>query len=149
MINVIILAILALLIIGLAAAVYLKRRPKTLDNEMYLVKWKELQGFCKDRKTWPDALRSADQLLDTALRARKMRGKTMGERMASASRVMSNNDAMWFAHNLCKKLAEKPTTRLKEAEVKAALVGFRQALKDIGALETTTKQTADAEGDKA
>ena len=124
-------------IILLIAGTFLYRRmPKRLQVDQFAEDWKELQAFCRDKKTWPDALIEADKLLDKALKRRKYKGKSMGERMVSAQRIISDNDRLWYAHNLVKKLVAEPKSRLKEADVKSALVGFRQALKDIGALKT-------------
>lgn len=92
---------------------------------------------------WPGVLKDADELLDSALKRRKFKGKSMGERMVSAQRVISNNDSMWFAHNFTKKLIENPSMRPKEAEVKSALLGFRSALKDLGAIRTATPAVSD------
>ncbi len=66
----------------------------------------------------------------------------MGEKMVSAQRLFTDNDSLWYAHNLYKKVtAVDSKKRLKESEVKDALVGFRQALRDLGALpkDGTTK----------
>jgi hypothetical protein len=106
-----------------------------------MVEWKELQGLLREKSNWPQALADADKMLDKALQKRKYKGKSMGERMVSAQRVISNNDTLWFAHNLAKKVTAEPKTRLKETDVKAALIGFRQALKDIGALRPQAKPT--------
>lgn len=110
------------------------RVPKRLKNEYFVTNWKELQTHCKDKSTWPKALKEADRLLDRALKKRKFKGKTMGERMVSAQRTFTDNDAAWFAHNIHKKLTSDPTFKIKESDVKSALVGFRQALRDLGAL---------------
>jgi hypothetical protein len=120
-------ALVSLLVIAL-------RVPKRLRSEYFVANWKELQGLCKDKKSWPDALKGADKLLDRALKKRKFKGKTMGERMVSAQRTFSDNDGTWFAHNIYKKIVADPNFKLKEADVKDALVGFRQALRDLGAL---------------
>lgn len=119
------------LLIVLAVALSI---PKRLKSRYFVAQWRELQGYCKDKKCWPDAIKQADTLLDRALKKRKFKGKTMGERMVSAQRTFSDNDGAWFAHNLQKKIAADPNFRLKESDVKDALVGFRQALRDIGAL---------------
>jgi len=108
--------------------------PKRLSKDKFTLKWKELQTYCKDKSTWKDAIVKADSLLDSALKKRKYKGKRMGERMVSAQRVFTNNDAVWFAHNLCKKVVNDPEIRIKENDVKSALVGYRQALRDVGAL---------------
>lgn len=109
-------------------------RPRRLKQQKYVLAWKDLQRYCRDRHTWPDAVKEADALLEKALKRRKFRGKSMGERMVAAQRIFSNNDDLWFAHNLHKKLRDNPGISPKESDVKDALAGFRQALRDIGAL---------------
>lgn len=123
----------SILLIIIFIAVY-RKIPKKLKVDRYAESWKEVQKFCKEKSNWPHAISEADKLLDKALKKRKFNGQTMGERMVSAQRTFSNNDAAWFAHNLAKKIKADEEIRLKEADVKSALVGFRQALRDIGAL---------------
>ncbi len=130
------------LVVIVGVLVY-RRVPKKLKVEKYICDWKELQGYCKDKSLWPNALMEADKLLDHALKRRKYKGKSMGERMVAAQRVISNNDQLWFAHNLAKKVIADPSFRLRESDVKTALIGFRQALKDLGALHSETPRTAD------
>ncbi len=135
-------AILAATLLAAAAAVViLLRIPKKLKTDQFMTKWKELQAFCRDKKTWPDALSEADKLLDKALKKRKFKGKTMGERLVSAQKLFSDNDSTWYAHNLYKKVvANDPKLRLKESDVRDALIGFRQALRDLGALPDNKNQ---------
>jgi hypothetical protein len=128
----IILAVIILAAVGLV--VYWKKWPRRLKPENFMHKWKGLQNLCKEKATWPEALSEADMLLDKALKRRKFKGKSMGERLVSAQRSFTNNDGVWFAHNMCKKVLADPDMRLREDDVKAALIGFRQALRDIGAL---------------
>jgi hypothetical protein len=97
--------------------------------------WIELQKFCSSKDTWPLAVINADKLLDEALKKKRLKGKSMGERLVEAQRQLSDNDGVWFAHNLAKKLLEDAVPRLKEADVKKSLVGYRQALRDLGALQ--------------
>lgn len=108
--------------------------PRRLKGDRFIASWRELQGYCKDKATWPLAIIEADKLLDAALKKRKLKGKTMGARMVAAQRILTGNDDVWFAHNLAKKLKVQTDIVLKESDVKSALMGFRQALKDIGAL---------------
>lgn len=120
-----------LLIVGI---IIFRRVPKSLKAEYFIAKWKELQAFLPDKKTWAEAIIEADKLLDRALKKRKYKGKSMGERMVAAQRIFTDNDGVWYAHNLSKKLLADDTVKLKEIDVKDALIGFRQALRDIGAL---------------
>jgi hypothetical protein len=41
---------------------------------------------------------------------------------------------VWFGHKLRNKIETDPDMKLKEDDVKGALLGIRRALKDIGAL---------------
>lgn len=127
-----VLAVVSLVVIAV-------RIPKRLKSEYFAARWRELQQYCRDKQTWPKALQEADKLLDCALKKRKFKGKTMGERMVSAQRTFSDNDSAWFAHNLYKKVSSDPNFKLRESDVKSALVGFRQALRDLGALPHGTK----------
>ena len=131
-------AIFVAVIVFSIAAFILRRRPRRLKNEYFVNSWKELQQHCKDKTTWPQALMAADRLLDEALKKRRFRGKSMGERLVAAQRKISNNDSVWYAHNLCKKTIDDADLKLKEAEVKQALMGIRQALKDLGAFRDDT-----------
>lgn len=134
--ELIVLVIFVVIVALLAVFVLHIKIPKRLKTDNFAKQWKELQAYCKDRSTWPQALTEADQLLDKALKKRRYKGKTMGERMVSAQKVFTDNDAVWFAHNLYKKVNSEEIKRLKESDVKDALVGFRQALRDIGALKS-------------
>jgi hypothetical protein len=137
--TILLMAVAAFVLLIVLTFVY-RRMPKKLRVEKFLGDWKELQAYCRDKTTWGQAVTEADKLLDKALKRRKYKGKRMGERMVSAQRAITNNDQLWFAHNLAKKVIANPTMKLKEAEVKTALIGFRQALKDLGALKPTEAQ---------
>jgi tryptophan 2,3-dioxygenase len=128
------IAVVIIVLLGVVfGAGYLKRRPKVLNSTYFQAKWKESQGYCKDKSTWPLAVINADKLLDEALKRRKFKGKTMGERMVAAQRELSDNDGVWYAHKLRNRLVHEADVKLKEADVKKALIGIRQALKDLGA----------------
>lgn len=135
----VIIAIIGFVIVGLTivfivAKVVHRRAPLKPRKKTYSARWKELQAFCKSKETWPDAIMAADKLLDKALIKKGFKGKSMGERLVSAQRTFTDNDELWFAHKLAKSLREDPMPKLKEKDVKDALIGFRQALKDLGAL---------------
>lgn len=107
---------------------------RKLKPAKFKEEWIQLQKLCSSKDTWGLAVINADRLLDEALRKKHFKGKSMGERLVEAQRVLSDNDAVWFAHNLSKKLRDEAVPRLREADVKKSLVGFRQALRDLGAL---------------
>jgi hypothetical protein len=80
------------------------------------------------------AVIDADKLLDEALKKKHFKGKTMGERLVSAQRTLSDNDGTWYAHKLRNRLVHEPNIRIKKREAQAALAGFKKALRDLGAL---------------
>lgn len=127
------IAVIVVLVLVVFAAGVARRKPKDLQGPYFQQKWQELQGHCKDKSTWPLAVINADKLLDEALKRRRFKGKTMGERMVAAQRDLSDNDGVWFAHKLRNRLVHEADVKLKEADVKKALIGTRQALKDLGA----------------
>jgi hypothetical protein len=131
------LAVVASVVILIAIIVgvsFLQRQPQELKPEYFTKRWKELQNLCKKKDTWPLAVIDADKLLDEALKKKKYKGKSMGERLVKAQRDLTDNDGVWNGHKLRNRLVHEEKVRLKEKEVKEALVGFRQALKDLGAL---------------
>lgn len=134
--------ILTIIVIVLRFA--LRRAPLKPKKKSFVAKWKELQAYCKDKTTWPQALESADKLLDRALIKRGFKGQSMGERLANAQKVLTDNDDVWFAHKLAKKIKEDPATRLKEKDVKDALMAIGQALQDLGALPKSSERTKNA-----
>lgn len=126
-----VLVILLLIIIRFVR----RRRPKELNVEYFVQRWKDAQKMCASKQTWPMAVIDADKLLDEALKQKRAKGKTMGERLVSVQHSLTNNDAVWYAHKLRNKIVHEEMKGLKQDEVKDALMGFRQALKDLGALK--------------
>jgi hypothetical protein len=120
----------------LAGVGYFGRKivPVRLNQEYYQRKWAELLTRVKTPDGMALAVIDADKLLDDALKKRHFKGKTMGERLVSAQRYLSDNDAVWFAHKLRNKLVHEANMKLKKRDVQKALAGFRQGLRDLGAL---------------
>jgi hypothetical protein len=110
-------------------------RTRRLNVKKYTKRWQELQQYCASRKTWPQALSEADALLDKALKQRRFKGKTTGERLVSAQHKLTSNDSVWFSHKFCQKVQGVDVRTLKKKEMLIALAGFRQALRDLGALK--------------
>lgn len=129
-----ILAVVALLVVVFGASYFLRRKPSSLNREQFKQKWQAAQALCKNEETWPLAIINADKLLDEALKKLKYRGKTMGERLVAAQHEIQDNDTVWYGHKLRNKLVHEDMQKLKKRNVMDALVGFRDALKDLGAL---------------
>lgn len=115
----------------------LPRRRKKLNQTKYTERWKALQGHCASRKTWPQAIIEADNLLDEVLKRSHFKGKTTGERLVAAQRALSENETVWHGHKLRNRISQKDidVRTLKKKDMVIALSGFRQALRDLGALE--------------
>lgn len=125
----------AVLLVLLLSAVVAKRRPSKLNQEQFAAKWQELQTLCADKATWPLAVINADKLVDDALKKRHYKGKTMGERLVAAQHDLSSNDTVWFGHKLRNKLVHEEYKLTNKNDVKNALLGFLQALRDLGAIK--------------
>ncbi|HVI60654.1 MAG TPA: hypothetical protein VM535_00685 [Candidatus Saccharimonadales bacterium] len=112
-----------------------RRRPRKLKTDKYAERWQELQKHCATRKTWPRAIIEADDLLCDALRQCRYKGKTTGERLVAAQHELSANDKVWFGHKLRNRIGQQDVRTIKKQDILEALAGFRQALRDLGALE--------------
>jgi hypothetical protein len=124
----------AVIVLTIATVVY-KKAPRRVKQQSFTRKWRDVQKLCAHQETWPQAVIKADELVDDVLKRKQKHGKTMGERMVAAQKLFSNNDMLWHSHKLASHIRHSAEeVRLKEKDVKEALVGFRQALRDLGAL---------------
>jgi hypothetical protein len=134
--NVTIIAAVAavVLLVGIILFVIRRRQPRPLKVEYFQEKWKEMQKGLAKKDQWRQSVIDADNLLDEVLKKKRFSGKNMGERLTKAQRLISDNEGVWFGHKLRKQYESEPDAKLKEKDVKEALIGIRQALKDLGAL---------------
>jgi hypothetical protein len=121
--------VLVLVIVTIAS-----RKTATLNKDYFQHKWGELLKLMESETGRRLAVIEADKLLDEALKRRHVSGKTMGERLVSAQKLLSNNDSVWHAHKLRNRLVHEAEVRLRQGDVEQAMRGFRQALRDVGAL---------------
>lgn len=122
------------LLVLVTGGFFVGRKRTKLNTRKFQERWQEIQQLCVSNNTWPLAVINADKLLDEALKDCRYKGKTMGERLVAAQRSLSDNDGVWFGHKLRNKLVHEDMSRLYKRDVQNALRGFRQALKDLGAL---------------
>lgn len=116
----------------------LRRKPRKLRGAgKFQERWQALQRHCATRKTWPQAIIEADDLLSDVLKKCHYKGKTTGERLVAAQHDLSDNEAVWVGHKLRKKVSEEAVDvrTLKKKDIIMALAGFREALRDLGVLE--------------
>ncbi|MGH7142449.1 MAG: hypothetical protein ACREF5_03240 [Candidatus Saccharimonadales bacterium] len=126
--------IIVVLVLVVIFGVVQRLRPRKLKAQNFQLRWKEIEKMCGKSEMWPTAIISADELLDEALKTRRLRGKTMGERLVSAQRTLNNNESVWFGHKLRNKIIHEEVSKLYRRDVQIAVRGFRDALKDLGAL---------------
>lgn len=130
----IVLLLIIVFVLAVVGLILFRFVPKPTKKLKFQAQWKELQSYCAHKETWPKALTQADDLLDMALKRKRYKGKNMGERLVAAQKVFTDNDAVWVAHKLSSRVREHPKARLKEKEVKQALISLRQGLKDLEVL---------------
>ncbi len=127
-------AVIILLLLVMGTSLLLKKKPRKLNQQYYTDKWQTLQKLLSNKETWPLAVIDADKLLDDALKRSHYKGKSMGERLMTAQHAIADNDGVWFGHKLRNRLVHETNVKLKERDVKEALLGIRAALKELGAL---------------
>ncbi len=135
----IIILFAAVIIIGvlLFAVITLTKKGTTLlDVDKYRTKWLAIeQSLVRDNEpTYHMAILNADKLLDQALRERGFKGQTMGDRMKFAKESWSNRNNVWAAHKLRNQIAHESDIRVEYDQARRALAGFKQGLKDLGAI---------------
>ena len=120
----------------IAVIVLTRKHSSQLDVDKYRLKWLaiEKQLSAADTSSCQLAILNADKLLDQALKERGTKGETMGERMKTAKASWTNADNAWNAHKLRNRIAHETDVQIPYAEARRALAGFKQALKDMGAI---------------
>jgi len=107
------------------------RRRSGLDPKYYRDKWTKIEQVQKMGEAgWQVAIIQADKLLDQALKERGFSGETMGDRLKSSHA----GDKVWAAHKIRNRIAHETDVRLNAIMVNQALRGFKQGLKNVGAL---------------
>lgn len=84
--------------------------------------------------TYAMSIINADKLLDKALVEMGVPGKTMGERLKKIPSKFKDINGVWRAHKLRNALAHEPDFEVSWRQASNALVIYKQALKDLGAL---------------
>jgi hypothetical protein len=127
-----------LIVAGMLFAVitFSKKGQSNLNVDKYRLKWMQIEQQLKrdEPSSCHLAVLNADKLLDQALRERGVRGNTMGERMKTIKDTWSNANNVWTAHKLRNQIAHETDVSVGYDDARRALSGFKQALKDLGAI---------------
>ena len=132
----ILVAVLLAAIVGVIYLVFSRRNAPQLNVAKYQTKWLEIENsVTRDNPaSWQLGVMNADKLVDQALRERKFKGQTMGERMKAAQKSWSNANHVWGAHKIRNQLAHEADVQLNYETTLRSLTAFKQALKDLGAI---------------
>lgn len=129
-ISVVIIGIVLIVIINLT-----KKPSGHLDKEHYQQQWLSIeQSAGNDNGSMQFAIVQADKLLDKALIERGFAGQTMGERMKSAQKTMTNPNATWSAHKIRNRIAHEDLMTVSRKQTLLSLQALKRALRDLGAL---------------
>lgn len=133
-----ILVLASVVVLGgvlLALITYTKRGGK-LNVEKYRVRWMDIEQSVKkeSESSYMMAVLNADKLVDQAMKDSGVPGNTMGERLKFAKNKFTRRNDLWNSHKLRNQIAHEDGVRLNYLQTRRALAGFKQALKDLGAI---------------
>ena len=132
----ILLFAIALIIGGAILLAIVTRGQKQLDKQKYRTRWMAIEGSLKkdNEAACHMAILNADKLLDAALKEANYKGQTMGERLKNAKGSLTNANAVWASHKLRNRIAHEANVKADYTVARRALAGFKQGLKDVGAI---------------
>ena len=132
----ILVAVLLAAIVGVVYLMVTSKHGSQLNVQRYQTKWLEIENSVTrdNAASWQLAIMNADKLLDQALRERRFRGQTMGERMKSAQKTWKNANHVWGAHKIRNQLAHEVNANVTYDITLRSLSAFKQGLKDLGAI---------------
>ncbi len=132
----ILIAVLIAAVVGVVYLMIINKQGPLLNVKRYQAKWLEIENSVRrdNAASWQLAIMNADKLLDQALRERRFKGQTMGERMKAAQKVWKNANHVWSAHKVRNQLAHEVNVQLNYDTTLRSLSAFKQALKDLGAI---------------
>lgn len=131
-----IIAILIVAVFIFIAILLTGKRGYTFNKESYQAKFLAIENkLLKDSPaTWTVVIIEADKLLDKALIEMGTPGKTMGERLKRRGDKFTHLNSVWRAHKLRNTIAHESGFEISYKQAANALVIYKQALKDLGAI---------------
>lgn len=109
---------------------------KNLNKSYYQAEWLKIENrlLRDEEQSYQMCVINADKLIDHALKQRGFNGNSMGDRLKSASKEFKSRNAVWSAHKLRNKIVHEANSKVSYDDARYALGGFKQALKDLGAI---------------
>lgn len=131
-----IFAILVMAVLVFVAILLTGKRAHHFNVEQYQARMLAIENkLRKDNPaTYAISIINADKLLDKALMEMGVPGKTMGERLKKIPNKFKDINGVWRAHKLRNALAHEPDFEVSYRQASNALVVYKQALKDLGAI---------------
>ncbi len=113
-----------------------KKNGHHLNVEAYQTKFLAIEnGLVKTNPaSFVTAVINADKLLDKALIELGVPGNNLGERLKNSSGRFKNINAVWRVHKLRNALVHEPDINISYRQATAALLIYKKALKDLGAI---------------
>ena len=131
-----IFAILIMAVLVFVAILLTGKRAHHFNVEQYQARMLAIENkLRKDNPaTYAISIINADKLLDKAMMEMGVPGKTMGERLKKIPSKFKDINGVWRAHKLRNALAHEPDFEVSYRQASNALVVYKQALKDLGAI---------------
>lgn len=131
-----ILAIIIVAILVFVAIVLTGKRTHRFNTEEYQARFLEIENKLdkNNAATFAMSVINADKLLDKAMHEMGIPGKTMGERLKKSGSRFSDINTVWRAHKLRNAIAHESDLEITYRQAANALVIYKQALKDLGAI---------------
>lgn len=131
-----IFAILIVAVLVFIAILLTGKRGHHFNVEAYQSRFLAIENKLskENSATCPIVIIEADKLLDKALMEMGVPGKTMGDRLKRSGDKFTDINAVWRAHKLRNAIAHETDLEIGYKQASNALVIYKQALKDLGAI---------------
>lgn len=131
-----VIAVLIVAVFVFVAILLTGKHKYRFDIEAYQARFLAIENkLSRDNPaTFMTTVIEADKLLDRALNEIGIPGKTMGDRLKRSGDKFSNLDAVWKAHKLRNTVAHESDFDISYKQAASALLAYKQALKDLGAI---------------
>ena len=131
-----VIAIVIVAVLVLIAMALTKKHSHRFDQEEYQTRFLRIENQLNKENpaTFAMAVIDGDKLLDKALIEAGVSGKTMGDRLKHSTEKLTDINAVWRAHKLRNAIAHENDLEISYRQAAGALVIYKQALKDLGAI---------------
>lgn len=131
-----IFAILIVAVLVFVAILLTGKRNYHFNVEAYQSRFLAIENKLnkENSATFPIVIIEADKLLDKALMEMGVPGKTMGDRLKRSGDKFTEISAVWRAHKLRNAIAHETDLEISYKQASNALIIYKQALKDLGAI---------------